>query len=228
VVKVCVETERSESRTDESMFCMSERRHSKKSREGLGLGLGLARGYTTLTLTPPNANPPPPPPQPPPPPPPAPPPPHHPPPAAPPPPPHTHPHPFRMVGLSRKHTRIALCLSITNKYVDIVCACASVRVALRCFCEHAGKRVTMVKVCVETERSESGTDESMFCMSDSRPVMKKERGRFWPVHDVRLLRGCCARINHPFTSPAHLNFPPWCNTIARLLNSIRRPFGASG
>jgi len=46
----------------------------------------------------------------------------------------------------------------------------------------------------------------------------------WPLQDIRLLRDCCARINHPFIHPAHLHCPPWCNTIARLLGSIRLPF----
>ena len=35
------------------------------------------------------------------------------------------------------------------------------------------------------------------------------------------IRNCCARINHPFIPPAHLHCLPWCNTIARLLDSIR-------
>ena len=52
---------------------------------------------------------------------------------------------------------------------------------------------------------------------DTRPVG-------WPLQDVPLLRGWCARINHPFFPPAHLHRPPWCNTIARLLDSIRLPF----
>jgi len=34
------------------------------------------------------------------------------------------------------------------------------------------------------------------------------------------IRHCCARINHPFLPPAHLHCLPWCNTIARLLDSI--------
>jgi len=42
--------------------------------------------------------------------------------------------------------------------------------------------------------------------------------------DILVLRGYCARINNPFTPPAHLlHCPPWCNTIARLLGSIRLP-----
>ena len=42
-----------------------------------------------------------------------------------------------------------------------------------------------------------------------------------PLQDVILVRGCCAPINHPFLLRAHLHCPPWCNTIARLLGSIR-------
>jgi len=45
-----------------------------------------------------------------------------------------------------------------------------------------------------------------------------------PLHDMLILRGCCARINHPFIPRVHLHCPPWCNTIARLLGSIRLPF----
>ena len=29
--------------------------------------------------------------------------------------------------------------------------------------------------------------------------------------------------HHPFIPPAHLHCPPWCNTCARLLGSIRLP-----
>jgi len=39
----------------------------------------------------------------------------------------------------------------------------------------------------------------------------------WPLHDILLLRGCCASF-HP---PRDIHCPPWCNTIARLLGSIR-------
>jgi len=49
----------------------------------------------------------------------------------------------------------------------------------------------------------------------------------WPSQDIRLPRGCCARIHHPCTPPAHLHRPPWCNTMARLLDSIRLPFPTS-
>ena len=45
-----------------------------------------------------------------------------------------------------------------------------------------------------------------------------------PLQEIRLLQGYCARINHPIIPPAHLHFTPWCNTIARLLDSIRLPF----
>ena len=48
--------------------------------------------------------------------------------------------------------------------------------------------------------------------------------RGWPVQDIRSHRGCCARINHPFIPPAHLHCSPGCNSIARLLDSIRLPF----
>jgi len=55
-------------------------------------------------------------------------------------------------------------------------------------------------------------------------LVRRPRPTIWPLQDIRLLRGCCARINHPFTPPAHLHCPPWCNTIAQSLNSIRLPF----
>ena len=38
----------------------------------------------------------------------------------------------------------------------------------------------------------------------------------WTLHDVRLIRGCCARINHPFISPADLHCPPCCNVKGAL------------
>jgi len=46
----------------------------------------------------------------------------------------------------------------------------------------------------------------------------------WSLQDIRLLRGCCARINHPCIPPARLHCPPWCHTVARLLGNIRLPF----
>ena len=46
----------------------------------------------------------------------------------------------------------------------------------------------------------------------------------WSSQDICLRRGCSSRINHPFILPAHLHRPPWGNTIARLLGSIRLPF----
>jgi len=35
--------------------------------------------------------------------------------------------------------------------------------------------------------------------------------------------GFCARINHPCVAPSHLHCPHYCNTIACLFRSIRRP-----
>jgi len=52
----------------------------------------------------------------------------------------------------------------------------------------------------------------------------EQGGVGWPIQDIRLRRDCCARIDHPFIPPARLHCPPWCNTIARLLDSIRVPF----
>ena len=34
----------------------------------------------------------------------------------------------------------------------------------------------------------------------------------------------CTKQLYPFLPPAYLHCPPWCNTIARLLDSIRFPF----
>jgi len=45
----------------------------------------------------------------------------------------------------------------------------------------------------------------------------------WPLQDILLHRGFRARINHPFIPRCHLHCPSWCNTIARLLGSIRPP-----
>jgi len=44
----------------------------------------------------------------------------------------------------------------------------------------------------------------------------------WPLQDIVLLRGVCARINHPCIAHSHLYCPHYCNTIARLLRNIRR------
>jgi len=72
------------------------------------------------------------------------------------------------------------------------------------------------------------TDEQLALGSGSEPLETTQVGRvmemYWPSQDIRLLRGCCARINHLFTPPANLHCPPWCNTIARLLDSIRLHF----
>jgi len=43
------------------------------------------------------------------------------------------------------------------------------------------------------------------------------------LQDFVLLRGCCARIDHPFNTPSHLHRPHYCNTTARLLRNIRPP-----
>jgi len=45
----------------------------------------------------------------------------------------------------------------------------------------------------------------------------------WPLQDRVLLLVVCARINRPFIRPARLHCPHCCNTIARLLASIRPP-----
>jgi len=45
----------------------------------------------------------------------------------------------------------------------------------------------------------------------------------WPLQDIVLLRGVCARINHPFIAPSHLHRPHYCNTITLLLRNRRRP-----
>jgi len=45
----------------------------------------------------------------------------------------------------------------------------------------------------------------------------------WPLQEIVLLRGFCARINHPFMAPSRLHPPYYCNTIAHLLRNMRRP-----
>jgi len=45
----------------------------------------------------------------------------------------------------------------------------------------------------------------------------------WPLQDIVLLRGFCARIMHLCIAPFHLHCPHYCNSIARLLRNIRRP-----
>jgi len=46
-------------------------------------------------------------------------------------------------------------------------------------------------------------------------------GRALPIQDIRSLVFVCARINHPFITPAHLHYPHYCNTTARLLRNLR-------
>jgi len=41
-----------------------------------------------------------------------------------------------------------------------------------------------------------------------------------PVQDILSLVFVCARINHPFITPAHSHYPHYFNTIARLLRHI--------
>jgi len=48
-----------------------------------------------------------------------------------------------------------------------------------------------------------------------------QRANPWPLQEIRLRRGCCARINYPFIPPVHPHCPPWCNIFTRLLDSIR-------
>jgi len=45
----------------------------------------------------------------------------------------------------------------------------------------------------------------------------------WPIQDIRSLVFVCARVNHPFITPAHLHYPHYCNTIARLVRNTRPP-----
>jgi len=45
----------------------------------------------------------------------------------------------------------------------------------------------------------------------------------WSLQDIFFLRGCYAQINHLFIPTAHLHCPPWCNTIAQLLDCLRLP-----
>jgi len=52
---------------------------------------------------------------------------------------------------------------------------------------------------------------------------RRRRAPNWPLQDIVLLRGFCARINHPFIATFHLHCPHYCNTIAPLLRNIRRP-----
>ena len=45
-------------------------------------------------------------------------------------------------------------------------------------------------------------------------------GAPWPIKDLLLLGFVCAGINHPIVTPAHLHYPHYCKTIARLLRII--------
>jgi len=44
----------------------------------------------------------------------------------------------------------------------------------------------------------------------------------WPLQDIVVLLGFCARINHPSIALSNLHSPHYCNTIARLSRKIRR------
>jgi len=47
--------------------------------------------------------------------------------------------------------------------------------------------------------------------------------RAWTLQDILSLVFVWARINHPFITPAHLHYPHYCNTIARLLRNTWPP-----
>jgi len=74
-----------------------------------------------------------------------------------------------------------------------------------------------------TGHTQPGTTGPFLCSNEGsgareRVALNKfpqPAARLWPLQDIRLLRGYCARINHSFTPPAHPHCPPWCNTIAR-------------
>jgi len=44
-----------------------------------------------------------------------------------------------------------------------------------------------------------------------------------PLQDIGLLRGFCARINHPCVAPSHLHCPHYCNTMANYTTPPRPP-----
>ena len=46
------------------------------------------------------------------------------------------------------------------------------------------------------------------------------RRGYWPIQDILLLNFVRERIYHPCINPAHLHYPHYCSTIARLLRHI--------
>jgi len=72
---------------------------------------------------------------------------------------------------------------------------------------------------------QTGTIRIMLSLSlnSAQAQSPQRRQRLAFTQDIILFRCFCARINHPFIFRAHLHCPPWCNTIARLLGSIRSP-----
>ena len=52
------------------------------------------------------------------------------------------------------------------------------------------------------------------------PDVSRFLNPLWHIQDILSLVFVCSRINHPFITPAHLQYPHYCNTIARLLCNI--------
>jgi len=99
-------------------------------------------------------------------------------------------------------------ISNTPPLAQIVCVCVCVCVRAR------------VCVCVW---SVSASVCGVCCPKVFIPAPDEKLVTGQPLQDIRLRRGCCARINYACIPPTHLHCSPWCSTIARLLNSIRLP-----
>jgi len=49
----------------------------------------------------------------------------------------------------------------------------------------------------------------------------------WPLQDIRLLRGCCARINHPFTPPRPPALPTLVQYSCTIIGQYTTPLPTS-
>ena len=64
--------------------------------------------------------------------------------------------------------------------------------------------------------------------SSERDEVQVERVINWPLQDIVLLRDFCARINHLFNAPPHLDCPHHCNTGCGVCDTPELWCGAAG
>ena len=131
----------------------------------------------------------------------------------------------------------SLCVCVMCVVCVVLCVCLSVYVCVRvcaCLCV-----CVFVCVCVYISMCLCVSVCVLPCSGfPAQFVVGKNRTRQrpagcpqnWPLQDILLRRGICARIKHPYLPPAHLHWPLCRHTIARPLGSIphlRDPLFAS-